>query len=189
MKIVRSFSAPITESVAREFAVTFLTQAGYKQQSDSGNYLRFTRGSTIGALTNFDPRRWQCEVNIHTISNESSSEIQVEAEISTDPTEKRFAEELLTAEFSLLEAAITTNEIKTCDISELKKKIKSHVYRIVGIFTSFMFSIILGIVVGLFIYVKFNFSEFAASAIGAGILLLMAAIFLMLWRKHKKTSC
>ena len=188
MKIFRSFSAPVSESSARERTVTFLTQAGYKQQFNSDNYLRFSRGSTIGALINFNPKRWQCEVNIHIVSNENSPEIDVEAEISTDPTEKRFAEELLTAEFSLLESAITTNEFKTLDISELKKKIKSHVYRVVWTFTSFIFALILGIVVGLFIYVKFNFSEFAASAIGAGILLLMAVIFLMLWRKQKKTS-
>lgn len=188
MKIVRSFSAPIPESVAREFAVTFLTQAGYKQQSDSGNYLHFRRGSTIGALTNFNPRRWQCNVNIHIISNESSSEIQVEAEISTDPTEKRFAEELLTAEFSLLEAAIILNEFKTYDVSVLKKKIAAHVYHVIGIFTSFMFAVILGIVGGLFAYVELDIPIFGASAIGASILLLMAAIFLMLWRKQKKTS-
>jgi hypothetical protein len=187
MKIVRSFSAPIPESAARECAVTFLTQAGYKQQSDSGNYLRFRRGSTIGALINFNPRRWQCEINIHIISNESSSEIHIEAEISTDPTEKRFAEELLTAEFSLLEATITTNEFKTFDISDLKKKIKSHVYRIVGIFISFMFSIILGIVVGLFASIDLDISILGASVIGAGVLLLMFTIFLVLWGRQKKT--
>jgi hypothetical protein len=187
MKIVRSFSAPIPESAARERAATFLTQAGYIQLSDSGNYLHFRRGSTIGALINFDPRRWQCEVNIHIISNESPSEIHVEAEISTDPTEKRFAEELLTTEFSLLEAAITTNEFKTFDISELKKKIKSHVYRIAGIFTSFMFSIILGIVVGLFASIDLNIAILDASVLGAGVSLLMFTIFILLWGRQKKT--
>jgi len=185
MKIMRSFSAQIPESAARECAVTFLTQAGYKRQFDSGNYLRFRRGSTIGVLINFNPRRWQCEVNIHIMPNERSSEIHVEAEISTDPTEKRFAEELLTAEFSSLEAAIITNEFKTFDISELKKKIKSHVYRIGGIFTSFMFFIILGIVVGLFASIDLDISILGASVFGAGVLLLMFTIFMVLWRRQK----
>ena len=188
MKIVRSFSAPVSEVVVRERAKTFLTQAGYRQQPDSDSYLHFKRGSNIGALSNFNPQKWACAVYVRLKSKGNSSEIDVEAEISTDPTEKRFAEELITAEFNLLEAAVTLNEFKTYDVSALKKKIAAHFYRVVGIFTSFMFSVILGIVAGLFIYVKFNFSEFAASAIGAGILLLMAAIFLILWRKQKKTG-
>jgi hypothetical protein len=108
--------------------------------------------------------------------------------MSSDPTEKRFAEELLTAEFDLLEAAVTLGEFKTYDVSALKKKIAAHFYRVVGIFASFIFSVILGVVAGLFICVNFNFSEFAASATGAGILLLMEAIFLILWRKQKKTD-
>ena len=185
MKIFLSFSAPVSESSARERTVTFLTQAGYKQQFNSDNYLRFSRGSTIGSLINFNPKRWQCEVNIHIVSNESSPEIHVEAEISTDPTEKRFAEELLTAEFSLLESAITTNEFKTLDMSDLKKKIKSHVYRIARIFTSFMFSIILGIVVGLFASIDLDISILGASVFGAGVLLLMFTIFMVLWRRQK----
>ena len=188
MKIVRSFSAPLSETMVRERAITFLAQAGYRQLPDSDNYLRFRRGSTIGALINFNPRRWQSEINIRLKSEGSSSKINMEAEISTDPTEKRFAEELITAEFSLLEAAITLNEFKTYDASILIKKIAAHVYHILGIFTSFMFAVILGIVGGLFAYVDLDISLFGASAIGVVILLLIAAIFLMLWRKQKKTS-
>ena len=111
----------------------------------------------------------------------------MEAEISTDPTEKGFAEELVTTEFSLLETAITMNEFKTYNVTGLKKRIAAHVYRIVGIFASFMFSIILGWL-SVFAYIKLNLSMFGASAIGAGILLLIAAIFLVLWGKQKKTD-
>ena len=188
MKIVRSFSAPLSETMVRERAITFLAQAGYRQLPDSDNYLRFRRGSTIGALINFNPRRWQSEINIRLKSEGSSSKINMEAEISTDPTEKRFAEELVTAEFSLLEAAVTLNDFNTYDVSTLKKKIASHVYRTAGIFASLMFSAILGIVCGLFAYIKLNMSMFGAAAIGAGILLLIAAIFLVLWGKQKKTD-
>jgi hypothetical protein len=188
MKIVRSFSATVSETIVRERAIIFLTQAGYGQRPDSSGYLYFKRGSNIGTLSNFNPQHWACELHLRIKPEGSLSEINVEGEISTDPTEKHFAEELLTAEFSLLEAAITTNEFKTFDISELKKKIKSHVYRIVGIFTSFMFSIILGIVVGLFTSIDLDISILGASVIGAGVLLLMFTIFLVLWRKQKKTS-
>ena len=188
MKIVRSFSAPVSEVVVRERAETFLTQAGYRQQPDSDSYLHSSRGSAIGAFSSFNPQKWACNIYVRIKSEGSSSKIDIEAEISTDPTEKRFAEELITAEFSLLEAAVTINEFKTYNVSALKKKIAAHFYRVVGIFASFMFSIILGVVAGLFVYVKFNISEFGASAIGAGILLLMAAIFLILWGKQKKTN-
>jgi len=188
MKIVRSFSVPVSETVVRERAITFLTQAGFRQQPDSNGYLHFRRGSNIGALLNFNPQRWACDIHVQIKSEESSSEINMEAEISTDPTEKKFAEELVTAEFSLLEAAIITNEFKTYNVNALKKRIAAHVYRIVGIFTSFTFSIILGIIAGLFTYIKLNLSMFGASAIGAGVLLLLIAIFLVLWREQKKTS-
>jgi hypothetical protein len=188
MKIVRSFSVPVSATVVRERAITCLTQAGYRQQPDSGGYLNFKRGSNIGTLFNFNPQRWACNVHVRIKSEESSSGINMEAEISTDPTEKRFAEELVSAEFSLLEAAITMNEFKTYNVSALKKRIAAHVYRTVGIFTSFMFSIILGIIAGLFTYIKLNMSMFGASAIGVGVALLMAAIFLVLWGKQKKNS-
>lgn len=188
MKIVRSFPVPVSETVVRERAKTCLTQAGYRQQPDSTGYLHFRRGSNIGTLFNFNPQRWACDVQVHIKSEERSSEINMEAEISTDPTEKGFAEELVTAEFSFLETAITMNEFKTYNVTGLKKRIAAHVYRIVGIFTSFMFSIILGIVAGLFAYIKLNMSMFGASAIGAGILLAIAAIFLVLWGKQKKTD-
>jgi hypothetical protein len=188
MKIVRSFSAPVSEINVRERAVFFLSQSGYRQQSYSSGYLHFKRGSDIGALSNFNPCRWACNIFVRIKSEGNLSEINIEAEISTDPTEKRFAEELLTAEFNLLEAAITLNEFKTYDASVLKKKIAAHVYHVVGVFTSFMFAVILGIVGGLFAYVELDISLFGASAIGVVILLLIAAIFLMLWRKQKKTS-
>jgi hypothetical protein len=188
MKIVRSFLAPISEVIVRERFVTFLTEADYRQQPDSNGYLHFRRGSNVGAISSFNPRKWAAEVYIRIKSEGNSSEIYVKVKMSSDPTEKRFAEELLTAEFDLLEAAVTLGEFKTYDVSALKKKIATHFYRVVGIFASFIFSVILGVVAGLFIYVNFNFSEFAASATGAGILLLMAAIFLILWRKQKKTD-
>ena len=188
MKIVRSFFAPISEVIVRERFVTFLTEADYRQMPDSKSYLHFKRGSNVGAISSFNPRKWAAEVYIRIKSEGNSSEIYVKVKMSSDPTEKRFAEELLTAEFDLLEAAVTLGEFKTYDVSALKKKIAAHFYRVVGIFASFIFSVILGVVAGLFIYVNFNFSEFAASATGAGILLLMAAIFLILWRKQKKTD-
>ena len=188
MKIIRSFSTIISETIIRERAITFLTQAGYKQKSDSNGYLHLRRGSNIGVLFNFNPQKWTCDVSVRIKSEGNSSEINVAAEISSDPTEKRFAEELITAEISLLEAAVTLNEFKTYDVSALKRRIASHFYRIVGIFAPFMFSVILGIVAALFVYVKFNISLTGAAAIGAGILILMAAIFLVLWGKQKKTG-
>ena len=188
MKIIHSFSTVISETIVRARAVTFLTQAGYRQKSDSDSYIRYKRGSVIGALSSFNPQKWACDVSVRIKSEGNSSGINIEAEISSDPTEKRFAEELMTAEISLLEAAVTLNQFKTYDVSALKGRIASHFYRIVGIFASFMFSVILGIVAGVFVYVKFRISMFGASAIGAGILILMAVIFLVLWAKQKKTG-
>ena len=188
MKLVRVFSAQVAETVVRDRIIKFLTQAGYKKQPDCDSYLHFKRGSIIGTISNFNPQQWACDVYVRVKSNENSSEINIEAKISSDPTEKHFAEELLTAEFSLLEAAITLNDFKTYDVSALKKKIAAHVYRIAGILSSFIISIILGMVVGLFASINLGIPMLGASAIGASVFLLMAAIFLVLWRKQKKTS-
>ena len=186
MKIVRSFNAPISEPAARERIVAFLTLAGYRQFSISDDDLHFKRGSIIGTISSFNPTRWASSVKIRVTFDAGMSKIDVEIDITHDPLEKRFAEELSAAEFNLLEAAVTTNEIKVLDVSNLRKNIASHVYRIVGLFAGFMLSIILGIIIGMFTFTRFNISAFAASAIGAGVLLAVAAICLIVWKRQKK---
>jgi hypothetical protein len=186
MKLIRSFYATIPETIARQRAVSFLTQAGYRQIPDSGSYLHFKRGSIIGTLSNFNPIRWACMVNIRITSEANLSEINVETEITNDPIEKRFAEELLTAEFSRLEVAVTTNEFNTFDVSDLRKRIASFVYRVVGLFAGFIISIVLGIIAGMLAFTRLNVSLFSALAIGVGLFLIWTAICLVVWVKQKK---
>jgi hypothetical protein len=186
MKLVRSFYAPIPEAIARQRAVAFLSQADYRQIPDSSGYLHFKRGSIIGTLSNFNPIRWACTVNISITKKTNLSEINVETEVTNDPIEKRFAEELLTTEFSRLEAAVTTNEFNTFNVSDLRKRIASFVYRIVGLFAGFMLSIVLGIIAGMLAFTRLNVSLFSASAISVGIFLILAAICLVVWVKQKK---
>jgi hypothetical protein len=180
VRIARSFYAPISETAARERVVAFLTQAGYSQLPDFGGHLHFKRGSIIGTLSNFNPTRWACAVDVRVTSEEtSSSEINVETEIINDPFEKRFAEELLTAEFSRLEAAVTTNEFNILDVSDLRKRIASHVYRVVGLFAGFVISIVLGTFAGMFALTELNISPLAASAIGIGVFSILVVIALV----------
>ena len=186
MKIIRSFYAPISETIARQRAVAFFTQSGYRQLPDSGGYLHFKRGSIIGTLSNFNPTRWTCAANVRVTSEASLSEINMETKITNDPFEKCFAEELLTAEFSRLEAAVTTNEFNTLDVGDLRKKIASYVYRIVGLFAGFLISVVLGIIAGLFALTTLNISTLATSAIGAGVFLILTAICLVAWGRQKK---
>ena len=186
MKIIRSFYAPISETIARQRAVAFLTQAGYRQLPDFSGYLHFKRGSIIGTLSNFNPTQWACAANVRVTSEASLSEINVETKITNDPFEKRFAEELLAAEFSRLEAAVTTNEFNTFDIGNLRKRIASYVYRIMGLFAGFIISMVLGIIAGIFALATLNIPPLAASAIGAGVLLILVAICLVAWGRQKK---
>jgi hypothetical protein len=114
------------------------------------------------------------------------SKINVETQIAHDPLEKRFAEELSAAEFSLLEAAVTNNEFKTVNVNDLRKSIASHVYRIVGLFGGFLLAVVLGIIIGMFIYTRLNLSALASSAIGAGVFLAGVIICLIVWRRQTK---
>jgi hypothetical protein len=188
MKINRSFHAPISEAIACQRVIAFFTQSGYRQLPDSRGYLHFKRGSIIGALSNFNPTRWACETDILITSESSMSEINVETKITNDPVEKRFAEELLTAELSRLEAAITINEFNTFDASDLRKRIASFVYRVVGLFAGFIISAVLGIIAGMFALIKLNVSLLAASAIGAGVFLIFVAICLVAWVRKKNNK-
>ena len=186
MKIVRSFNAPISEATARERIIAFLTKADYKRLPVADGHLHFKRGSIMGTLSSFNPTKWASSVNIRVTFDAGMSKIDVVTQITHDPLEKRFAEELSAAEFSLLEAAATTNEIKAFAVSNLRKSIASHVYRIVGLFAGFMLSLILGFVIGMFTFTRLNISAFAASAIGAGVFLAAAAICLIVWKSQKK---
>jgi hypothetical protein len=186
MRIGRTFDAPITEAIARERIIIFLTRAGYRQLPDSGSGLHFKRGSIIGTISNFNPAKWACSVNIGIKSETTSSQISLEYEISTDPTEKDFGEELLTAELSRLEAAVTTNEFNLFDVSDLKKRITSRVFHVVLIFTALILAVIIAIIVSFFASTNLNIPTWGSAAIGTGIFLILAALSLIILRRQQK---
>jgi hypothetical protein len=186
MRINRAFYAPISDTVARQRAVNFLIQSGYRQLPDSSGSLHFRRGSVIGTLANFDPTRWVCSVNVLVTWEGSSSKIDVESKIANDPFEKRFAKELLTSELSRLETAITTDEFSILDVGDLKKRISSHVYHVVRLFASFIVPLVFGIIAGIFAFTNLNISPLRASTIGAGVFLILLVICLMVWHRQKK---
>jgi hypothetical protein len=186
VKITRSFCAPIAETIARQRAVAFLTQAGYRQLPDSNCCLRFKRGSIIGTLSHFNPTRWACTVDVRVTSQAGQSAINVETKITNDPFEKRFAEELLTAEFNLLEAAVTTDEFSTLNIADLRRRIAAYVYRVVGLFAGFIISVVLGVIAGMLALTKLNISPLSASAIGIGVFVILVAICLIVWGRQRK---
>ena len=186
MKIVRSFSAPVPEATAIERVTSFLTQSGYRQLPVSNNVLQFKRGSMFGTISSFDPRRWACTANFRVIPEDKASHISAEIEIATDPTEKRFAEELLNAEFTRLVAAVTKNEFNAYDISALKTGVSSHVNRLVMIFAGSMLSVILSIVIGQYCSKILDISILGSSLIGFGVLLISALIFQILFGRLVK---
>ena len=109
-----------------------------------------------------------------------------EAKIASDPTEKRFAAELLTAEFNLLETAVTANEIKTFDTGGLKKKVAAHVFRIVMASAAMMISAVIGVIAGALSFFSLNVPVWGAAAIGAGFMLITAALFAVILRAQMK---
>jgi hypothetical protein len=186
MKIIRSFSSQISETIARERVAAFCRKSGYRQLPDSDGVVHYQRGSICGTLFSFDPTRWPCTMNVFIMSEAGSSKVRVEAEISTDPTERSFGAELLTAELGLLESAVTANEIKSYDVSDLKKRVAAYVFYILRVFASFLFSVILGVFAGLFAYIQLDLSILSASAIGAGVLLVFGGLLLAFWSRRKK---
>ena len=186
MKLTSSISAPISENLARERTIAFFIQTGCEQLPDSDGCLHFKRGSIIGTLSNFNPKSWACVVNVRLTSGTGSSEINVETKITADPFEKRFAEELLTTELSRLEAAVTNDEFNTFDVGDLRRRIAAHVYHIVGLFAGFIISVFLGFIAGTFTLTTLNISPLSASAIGAGVFVILAAICLVVWGRQKK---
>ena len=186
MKLQHIVNTAIPETIVRQRAIEFLRQAGYKQQTDSadGN-LHFQRGSFWGTLTSFDPKRWACILNLSIKQEAASSSINIAAEISTDPTEKRFAAELLTAEFDLLETAVTKNEFNTFDACELKKKANHHVAHYVAICAAIIISLFIGGIAGEFAAISLNIAIVGSAAIAAGFMIITAALFWLILRRKK----
>ena len=181
MKITRSFQTTVSESVAIQRAAAFLVRAGYRQHSSSQTRLRFRRGSLLGTLTSFDPTRWSCEVSVSADAQPSSCSVEVMADIATDPSEKRFAAELISSEFNRLEAAVANTEVSAFDLSGLKRKIASHVYRVVGLFASLIGPAVLAVLAYALAIDKT--STTGAWAIALATFLVAMAICLLLWQR------
>ena len=187
MEFERTFNTTIPEATARERIAAFFVQAGYKRLPDANGGLHFKRGSTWGTLSSFNPMKWACAATINIKSEGTSSQINTTAEISSDPTEKHFAEELLTEEFGLLEAAVTTNVFNIFDVSDLKKKIAGHVSRIVLVSAALMISAVIGVIAGAFASFSLNIHLIGSTAIGIGFLIITGALFAVILRGQKKT--
>jgi hypothetical protein len=186
MKFSRTFSAPVPEAIARERTQEYLTHFHFKQLPSSNGRLLFKRGSIWGTLFSFNPSKWACQVDINITPDANWTKIEMNAEISTDPTEKRFAEELLTAEFSLLEASISIDEKKCYNITTLQRRISGHVMRIVKVVGLSMLSVIIGIGAGQLVSKNTNVSILLSSIIGAAVSLIMMAIFQLLMGRPKE---
>ena len=180
------FHVPVSDAVARQRVVVFLTHDGFRQISDIDGQLRFERGSIVETLVNFDPTRWACHVSVLVKPETNSVEIVVKMGISVDPFERRFAQELLTEELSRLEKAIVENQIINFDVSDLKKRISSHVFRIVGLFVSFFLPAVLGFIAGTLSYSKMNLPILPSSLTGAGVFITLTALCLLIWGRLKR---
>ena len=187
MEFQSTFTTTIPAATARERIAAFLVQAGYKQLPGADGGLYFKRGSTWGTLSSFNPMKWACAATINIKSEGTSSQINTTAEISSDPTEKHFAEKLLTEELGLLEAAVTTNVFNIFDVSDLKKKIAGHVSRIVLVSAALMISAVIGVIAGAFASFSLNIHLIGSTAIGIGFLIITGALFAVILRRQKKT--
>ncbi len=182
MKIERRFSLEVQDEIALQRGATFLLRSGYRQVQRSPGGATFRRGSLLGTLTSFDPRHWSCDLRISTRGATGSGELKAEAEITSDPSERRYGEELITAEFNLLEAALTADhEVNSFDVTDLKRRISLHVYRIVGLCASIAVPAVLAVFV--FTLAMGRLNATTAWAVSAATFCLAAAICLVVWRK------
>ena len=137
-------------------------------------------------LTSFDPKRWKCTLSVDIKQEGAATAGNIEAKIATDPTEKHFAKELLTAEFSLFETAVTANELKYFDAGGLKKKVAAHVSRIVMMSAALMISAVIGVIAGAVASFSLKIPVLGTAAIGAGFTIITAGLFVVLLRNQKK---
>jgi len=182
------FTAPVSDDIARQRLIAFLTQHGYRQLPDRGGHLRFKRGSVVGTLVNFDPTRWASLAIVVVKSAGSISQLDAEVSITADPFERSFAQELLDTELDLLKVAVTTNEFDTLDVGELKGRIRSYVFRVVVLFGAFFVSALFGAAAGVFSLTTLGLSAPTAGCVGAAAFVIPSAIVLVMWRRHKKLS-
>jgi hypothetical protein len=83
VKLQRTFVAETSETTIRNHVAAFLERAGYEQVS-SQPFLSYRRGSKLGSLTSFSPKRWKVNATVQTVSrSDRSTEVAVIFDIDT----------------------------------------------------------------------------------------------------------
>jgi hypothetical protein len=125
-------------------------------------------------------------VTARIVDEGASSRLDVKAEIASDPFEKRFAEELVVAELDMLEVAVSKNEFGAFDAGGLKKRVASHVYRVVGPVAGIFMAAVLGVIAATFAFSRPRVTPAASLGIGFGAFAVLASVCLALWARLGK---
>jgi hypothetical protein len=181
MEICRNFFAPMPEAEARERAVAFFTGCGYKPVFDGGGIFTFERGSILGTVSNFNPKSWAGKVRVRISPGSGVADITVIARLTSDPFERSFARELLTAEIDAFEGALRKRKTGPVDTEGLKKRVAANVYRTVGLVGGVIFAAVPGVLGWLLLYRLLHYTFLLALISGIFIFLILAVLSYMIY--------
>lgn len=112
MKLERTFEVTASPSDARQRISASLSQAGYRLGSES--VLKFNRGSIVGSLSSFSPRKWKADGQIvFRVLDENSVRLLLDLDVNTTGqivTERET--DYWNAEVDGIQAAIQSGEVE-----------------------------------------------------------------------------
>jgi len=145
MELQADFHVPEAEQVVRERIDRHFSQAGYSPAGTGA--LEFKRGSALGSMMSFSPRRWQARVRVRvTPIDEGTTSVAAIFSINTTGqwvTDKERA--VWQAEVDAFRGSVGSGEVSTEQVQKASAAVKGNTARAILVFLA------VGLVVGLVI--------------------------------------
>jgi len=168
MDLQTTFTVPASESEVRKRIDAFFTQAGYT--STGSQPPQFRRGSLLGSMASFSPRKWQ--VTVYVVTTPRSPEAtDVAASFAVNTTGQWVTAKeraVWDAEVSSFSQSVLTGKISTEPTQRAAAKAKSDTLR--AIIAFFAVALVVGLLVGLGGMILTGQSSFSYAGIIVGIL-------------------
>ncbi|HNS52243.1 MAG TPA: hypothetical protein PKO09_13800 [Anaerolineae bacterium] len=147
MELPVDFDVPEGEQTVRERIGRHFEQAGYSPASTG--LLEFKRGSALGSMTSFSPRKWQSKVRVRvTPIDETATSVAAVFSVNTTGqwvTDKERA--AWQAEVDAFRASVSSGEVSTESVQKASAAVKGNTARAILVFLGV--SLVVGLIVGL----------------------------------------
>ncbi len=174
MELQVDFHVPEAEQVVRERIQSHFTQAGYSPAGTGA--LEFRRGSALGSMTSFSPRKWQAKARVRVTPIDAGT-TSVAAIFSVNTTGQWVTDKeraVWQAEVDAFRGSVASGEVSTEAVQRASAAVKGNTARAILVFMAV--SLVVGLVIGLGGVILTGKSIFASVGTVVGLLAGYAVI-------------